>query len=122
VSYDSGSRPGVGSIVGGLVIAGLTSAPVATGWAPGLKGLLFALGGCAIGAILCKVGWHHLQRTKAVRLDMTWWQFLGTDLIGLGIVAMLLAGLAAMPREQRDALLRTLREFSDALGIARGRP
>jgi len=53
---------------------------------------------------------------------MTWWQFLGTDLIGLGIVAMLLAGLAAMPREQRDALLRTLREFSDALGIARGRP
>jgi hypothetical protein len=40
----------------------------------------------------------------------------------LGIVAVLVVAFAVMPREQRDGLLRGLREFTDALGIARGRP
>jgi len=122
MSSDSELRPGVGLIWSGLVFACLASMPVATGMDSGLKGLLFGLGGWVIGAALWKVGWHRLQRAKEVRPDLTWWQFLHNDLIVLGICALLLTAAAAMPREQLDALLQSLREFAETLYIARGWP
>jgi hypothetical protein len=106
---------------GALFIA-LSAERVATGWAPGTRGLLFEFVSCAVGAALGLWGWSRLRRAKANRPDLTWWQFLHDDLIGLGIVVVLLAVFVALSAEQRDGLLRSLREFVDLISIARGPP
>ncbi len=74
------------------------------------------------GVILLQRGWLRLRHAKASRPDLTWWQFLRDDLVGLGIVVVLMSVGTAMSREQLESLGRSLREAVDLINIARGRP
>src|SRR6516165_1261727 len=84
VRFDAGLRPGMAFIACGALFIALSAERVATGWAPGTRGLLFEFVSCAVGAALGLWGWSRLRRAKANRPDLTWWQFLHDDLIGLG--------------------------------------
>ena len=118
----SGSRPGVGLIAFGAVVVGMSAARIASGWAPGPGWLLYESAFWAVGAALGLWGWSRLRRAKATDPDLSWREFLHTDLIGIGVFVALFAVLAAMPAELRDRLMQFLREVHDAIGIARGRP
>jgi hypothetical protein len=63
-----------------------------------------------------------LRRAKMNCLELTWWQFLHDDLIGYGICVALMAVFVSLSAEQRDGLVRSLREFVDLLSIVRGWP
>jgi hypothetical protein len=115
-------RPGMVLLVCGVVVVGLSLPRVATGGAPGPGWFPVVFSNLAVGAGLGLWGWSRLRRAKAARPDLTWWQFLYADLIGLGLGAVLMAGFAAMPPEQRDGLVRSLQEFIDVVSAARGRP
>jgi hypothetical protein len=122
VRIDAGLRPGVGFIAYGAVFIALAVERVATNWTTGPRSLVFEFGSYAVGSALGLWGWSRLRRAKANRPDLTWWQFLHNDLIGLGIGVVLIAGFLALSPEQRDGLVRSLREFADLVSIARGRP
>ena len=117
----SGIRPGVSLIAFGAMVIGLSAARVATAWDPGPGRVLFEVGSCAVGAAVGAWGWVRLRRAKAARQDLSWRQFLQADLIGLGIVAVLLTLLMAMPTDRREGLARLLRELVELVGAARGR-
>jgi hypothetical protein len=122
MSSDWAPRPGTGLIVGGAMFIGLSIARLAIGQAPGPHWLQFEMTFWLIGLALVFMGWSRLRKAKAGRPDLTWVQFLHTDLLGLMFVAVSFSVLAAIPHEQREALFRQLKEFTDAMMIARGRP
>jgi hypothetical protein len=105
---------------GALVVA-LSAVRVATDGAPGAGRALFEVVPCAVGAGVGLWGWSRLRRAKAARPDLSWRRFLQADLIGLAIVAVLLAALLAMPADQREGLWRSFRELIDLMSAARGR-
>jgi hypothetical protein len=121
VNGGSKLRPGVSLIAFGAMVIGLSAARVATAWDPGPGRALFEVGSCAAGAAVGVWGWVRLRRARAARPDLSWRQFLQADLIGLGIVAGLLAALMAMPADRREGLARSLRELVELTGAARGR-
>ena len=122
VRFNAGLRPGVAFIAFGAVVIALSAERFTTGRAPGVAGLLFESGHCAVGATVGLWGWSRLRRAKATHPDLTGWQFLHDDLIGLGIGVVLMAVFVALSAEQRDGLLRSLQEFAELVSIARGRP
>jgi hypothetical protein len=75
-----------------------------------------------MGAALVIWGRFRLQRAKAERTDLTWWQYLRSDIIMLGIAALLIGGFMAMPHTAREELIRTITDFYNQLGIAKGGP
>jgi hypothetical protein len=81
--------------------------------------LLFELGICLVGAAVGRWGWARLRRAKADHPDLNWPQFLRDDIIVLGVGAVLVAVFVALPAEQRDGLLRSLREVVDWLSLVR---
>jgi hypothetical protein len=123
MNSDREPRPGTGLIGCGAVFIGLSISRLAIGWAPDARWRLhFEIESCVIGLALVFVGWSRLRKAKAGRPDLTWMQFLHTDLITWVVVVVSCAVFAAIPAEQREELLRQLKEFSDAIMIARGRP
>jgi len=121
VSANSGSRPGVGLLVCGAVVVGLSAARIATGWAPGPGWLLFESASWAVGGVLGLWGWSRLRRAKAAYPELSWREFLHTELVAVAILVVAFAVFGAPP-EMREGLMRSLREISDTIGIARGRP
>jgi hypothetical protein len=105
----------------GAALFGLSAARVATGWNPGPGRPWFEVGNCAAGVALGLWGWARLRRARATRPDLTWWQFLRDDLIGLGVGGVLLVGVLVMPPEQRDSLWKALLEVAELMGKARVR-
>jgi hypothetical protein len=63
-----------------------------------------------------------VEAARASRPDLSWHEFLGTDLPALGVVAICIVAVAAMSSEQRESLMLSLREFIDVVNIARGGP
>jgi hypothetical protein len=104
------------------MILGLPAAQLVIGGAADRRWLLFAAVSWAAGGALVWWGWSRLRAAKATRPDLSWRQFLRDDLIALGIVVVLCAALAAMPRGTRDDLTRSLLEFVHRLHVARGGP
>jgi hypothetical protein len=88
---------------------------------PDLPWLQVELPFWTIGLPVTFWGWSSLRRAKASRPDLTWWQFLKTDLPPLGLVALIVA-LVAIPSELREELIRSLQELTNSVNIARGRP
>jgi hypothetical protein len=80
--------------------------------------LLFGLGICGAGAALVLWGRWLLRRAKAAHLGQTWRQFLGSDLIALGIAAALMAFFFSLSPEQRDGLQRSFRELLELFRLA----
>jgi hypothetical protein len=122
VNEGSGLRPGLGRIAFGAMVIGLSAARVATAWVPGPERILFEVGHCAIGAGLGLWGWSRLRRAKATRPELSWRQFLQADLIGLGVVAAVLAAVMAIPADRREGLARSAREAFELVHAARGHP
>jgi hypothetical protein len=122
VRFGSGLRRGIAFIACGAVFIALSAERVATGRPLGSRSLLFVFTSCSIGAAVALWGWSRLRLAKESHPDLTWWQFLRDDLIGLGFGVVLLAVFVTLPVEQRDGLLRFLRELVDLVSIARGPP
>ena len=118
----SGLRPGVGLITFGAMVTGLSAARVATAWVPGPERILFEIGHCALGVGVGLWGWSRLRRAKEARPDLSWRKFLQADVIGLGVVAAVLAAFMSMPAERREGLVRSLQELVELMSAARGRP
>jgi hypothetical protein len=76
----------------------------------------------AVGTGLALWGGSRLRRAKADLPDLTWIQFLRDDLMSLGIALGSTAVFLAQPPEQRDGLMRSVREFIDLWHLARGGP
>jgi hypothetical protein len=104
------------------MVLSLPAAQAVIGGALDRRWLLFAAASCAVGGALVWWGWSRLRAAKAACPALSWPQFLRDDLIALGIVAVLLGALLALPRGTRDDLTRSLMEFVHRLHIARGGP
>jgi hypothetical protein len=122
MSSDRDLRPGIALIVGGAVVIGLSVGRCVTGWVTGPSRVVFEATNWAIGLTLASVGWWRLRRAKASLLGLSWRAFLGTDLLALGVVAAFGMAVAGMTDEQRESLVNSLREFIDAVNVARGGP
>jgi hypothetical protein len=83
------------------MILGLPAAQVVIGGAADRRWPLFAAVSWAAGGALVWWGWSRLRAAKADRPDLSWRQFLRDDLFALGIVIVLCAALAALPRTAR---------------------
>jgi hypothetical protein len=114
--------PGIDLILFGAASIGVSIGRCVTGWVSEPRRVWFELAHWAVALALAAWGWFRLRRARASRPDLSWREFLGTDLPALGVVATSIVALAAMSSEQRDSLLCFLREFTDAVSIARGGP
>lgn len=119
---DRDLRPGIALIAGGAVVIGLSVGRCVTGWVTGPSRVVFELTAWGIGLALASAGWWRLRRAKAGHLGLSWREFVGNDLLALGVVAVFALALAGMTAEQRDSLVNSLREFIDAVNVARGGP
>jgi high-affinity Fe2+/Pb2+ permease len=113
-------RPGVVFMVCGALFLGLSVARLAINWAPGPGWPWFELGNGVVAAALLLWGWSRLRRAKAARPDLSWWQFLHGDLIGLGLAVVLLSIVAALSPEQRNSLMNSLLEIVNLISMAKG--
>jgi hypothetical protein len=113
-------RPGLVLILFGAANIVLSIGRCGTGWVTEPRRVWFELANWAISLALAAWGWSRLRRAEASRLDLSWREYLGTDLPALGVVVTCIVALAAMSGEQRDSLIRSLREFTDMVSLARG--
>jgi hypothetical protein len=115
-------RPGIALILFGAVNIVLSIVRCVTGGVAEPHRVWFELANWVISLAVASWGWSRLRGAKASRPDLSWWEFLGTDLPALGMVALSMVAWVAMSGEQRESLIRTFREFIDMVSIARGRP
>jgi hypothetical protein len=116
-------RPGIALIFCGAANIGLSIGRCVTGWVTEPRQVVwFELTSWAIGLALASWGWSRLRQAKASRPELSWREFLSTDLPALGVVSITMVAMATMSGEQRESLIRSLREFIDAVSIARGGP
>ncbi|HKB02685.1 MAG TPA: hypothetical protein VKD90_10725 [Gemmataceae bacterium] len=105
-----------------MLMVGLAAARLLAGPGPGPAGPWFAVAVGAAGAGLALWGFARLRRARAVRADWSWWGLLRTELVALGIATVWLTVWVALPAEQRDALVRSMREAFELVHVARGHP
>jgi hypothetical protein len=122
VSITNHSRPGVGMIICGAFVICLSAARVSSGWNPCPGWLWYEMGSCVFGLTLGMWGWLRLRQAKEAQPDLSWWQFLHVDLVGLGIFVVLMAVLSAMPTTWREEIWKSLKELMELFNAARGRP
>jgi hypothetical protein len=122
MSVNAYPRPGVVCLTCGAVLLGLSAVRVASHWVPDPGRLWFEFGNGVVGVALCLLGWSRLQRAKAARPDLNWWQFLHSELIGLGVVVVLLPSLAALSAEQRNSLVKSLMDLANLVSLVKGEP
>ena len=114
-------NPGVIIPVTGVLMVGLSTARLLAGPGPGIGGAWFAIAVGAVGAGLAVWGFARLRRAQAARPDRSWWGVLRTDLISFGVAAVCLYGWTNLSAEQRDGVVRTIREVFELIHVARGR-
>ena len=126
MDQDSKPRPGTMQITYGVLCIFLAVVYLAKYWIPG-PNLLLSYVGLAIlglsmvfGAAMILRGWTVLQRMKAACPQLTWWQYIGGDVIGVGMVAALIAVLCAMSAHQRDRFAHWLKDLYELLFQVRG--
>jgi hypothetical protein len=106
----------------GVLVIALPIQRAATSCDLGPGGPLFEFVNCSVAAALWLWGCSRLRAAKAKYPDLSWWQFLHDDAIGLGICAVLMAVFLTLSAEQRDSLQRSLREVVELISLVRGRP
>jgi hypothetical protein len=115
---------GIGCFVIGATFAALGTASIlfpADGWDGPDKQAFFA-GQTLVGAVLIAVGVALLRKVwYATARDVTWSRYYRRELIAGAIVVGAITVLAAIPRDQREALMTEIHYLRDSLGIARGR-
>jgi hypothetical protein len=120
MSFNAVPRPGIGWLMCGVMfLLTLPLAAATTPWDSSRRWFLLALMTCTIGGVTLWVGWSRLQKAKAARPDLTWWQFVRDDVIVLGIVVVLMVGFMALSHDQREGLMRSLRDMVETISMAR---
>jgi hypothetical protein len=106
----------------GVVMVGLSAARLLAGLGPGRSGpwLAVAVGGA--GAGLAVWGFTRLRRARAAHPDRSWWGLLRAELVALGLAAVWLPIWTALPAEQRDGLVQSVREGFELVHVAGGHP
>jgi hypothetical protein len=120
MSVNAYPRPGVACLACGAMVLGLSAVRLVSHWAPGPGWLWVEFSNGVVGVALGLWGWSRLQRAKAARPDLSWWQFLHVELIGLGIAVVLLPALAALSAEQRNGLVKSLMDLANLVSLVRG--
>jgi hypothetical protein len=120
VSDEYKLRPGVVLITWGTILIGHLFVAVSVDKPPQSRFILVECLFLLVAAGVCWWGWHRLREAKASHPELSWWRFLRSDLICLGLIAAFLAVFAAMSKEQRDDLARSMREFYDLIEAGRG--
>jgi hypothetical protein len=120
VGVEAQHRPGVVVPATGVLMVGLSAARLLVGPGAGPAGPWFAVAVGTAGAALAVWGFARLCRARVARPNRSWWRLLRTDLVALGVAAVWLAVWAALSAEQRDGLVRSVREAFELVHVARG--
>ena len=73
--------------------------------------------------LLSWVGWNRLSKLKQEKPEQDWWHFLRTELIALGFLVFfgfLGAAFWSLPKETRESIVQTMREFIETTHVIRG--
>jgi hypothetical protein len=78
-------------------------------------GVLFEFANWLAGTVLLWWGWLRLRQARASCSELSWVRFLSTDLIVIGVVAMMLTAAATIPQEQRRVIDQFMHDFAHNL-------
>ena len=121
-------RPGIGRMLVGLYTVGMVAVCARHGPPPGRDPVwvLLALTGLlAAGVLMVRWGWGRLHRAKSEHPQLTWWQFLHTEVVALALLVGIAVVLLAVGEDGRQTFLAavlSLYELRDQVGVARGGP
>jgi Na+/H+ antiporter NhaA len=119
---ESKRRRAVAFIVLGSFAIGVAAINIAQGskgWVTDSSRFTFMAGLFVCGIAGGWFGWKQLRKLKEQMPDLSWWQFLRTELIVLMLLFFLALGIGVLPEEKRQDLANFLHEMNIAL---RGHP
>jgi hypothetical protein len=108
-------------VLGSLAIgvSAINIAQGSKGWVTDSGRFTFMAGIFVCGIAGCWFGWKQLRKLKEQTPELSWWQFLRTELIVLTILFFLFLGIGILPEEKRQGLIKFLHEMNVAI---RGHP